>query len=100
MPEDEKENEIEEMRQGNKSTVAENILALKEFFSSEEIKIFVNGIMLVHKEYSWKNTIINMVFMIAAFACIGLLAYFKLVAEGTTGVLAGIIIGYFFKKND
>ncbi len=100
---DEKENEITDGKNNvneNKSTIAENILALKDFFSSEEMKIFVNGIIETYKKSSRSNILMNISFMVAAFACIGVLAYCELVPEGTTGVLAGIIIGYFFKKND
>lgn len=43
--------------------------------------------------------VFNLVFMLAAFGCIGIFAYFKLIPDATTGVLTGIIIRYFFKKN-
>ncbi len=89
------------------STQAENILAWKEILSSSESKDFCASILKGSAEFleqtkSVKTTqiFLNITLMLAAFLCIGLLSFYKLVPEGTTGVLSGIIIGYFFKKND
>jgi len=88
------------------STTAENILAWKELLSSKEAKDFVNTVLdkstaLFGQTPSAKviQTVANITLMVVAFGCVGALGYFKLVPEGTIGVLAGIIIGYFFKKN-
>ncbi len=99
---DKKDNEVkeEEAEKENKSTMAENILALKDFFAEKEVKASLIGIVETYKKSSQSNALINIFFMIAAFVCIGALAYCELMPKGTTGVLAGIIIGYFFKKND
>ena len=90
----------------NNSTTAENLKEWKELLSSLEAKEFVNSILerlaIMFGKTSGAvtlNIIGNLLLMITAFGCVGLLAYFKLVPDGTTGVLAGIIIGYFFKKN-
>lgn len=90
----------------NDSTTAENIKAWKELMSSNEAKEFMasfmeKAIILFGQTPGSKivNTITNVSLMVVAFICVGTLAYYKLVPEGTTGVLAGIIIGYFFKKN-
>lgn len=87
------------------STTAENITAWKELLSSPEAKEFVNSVLekaavLFGQTHGSKiiKTITNIALMMVAFGCIGYLAEHKLVSEGTTGVLAGIIIGYFFKK--
>ncbi len=96
-----KDNEVKEKAEKeNKSTMAENILALKDFFAEEEVKASLAWIVETYKKSSQSNVLINICFMIAAFVCIGALAYYELMPKGTTGVLAGIIIGYFFKKND
>jgi len=89
------------------STYADNILAWKELLGSNESKDFCTSLLesaaeLFGQTKSAKiiQTISNIAFMVSAFVCVGLLSYYKLVPEGTTGVLSGIIIGYFFKKND
>jgi hypothetical protein len=46
------------------------------------------------------QTLSNIILMVVAFVCVGFLSFYELVPKGTTGVLSGIIIGYFFKKND
>ena len=88
------------------STTAENVLAWKELLSSKEARDFVATVferstVLFGQTHSSNiiQTLTNLSFMVGAFACIGALAYFKLVPEGTIGALAGIVIGYFFKKN-
>lgn len=88
------------------STTAENILAWKELLGSKEAKEFVASSLekateLFGQTRSAKiiQTVSNIAYMLVAFGCVGALAYFKLVPEGTTGALVGIIIGYFFKKN-
>ena len=45
------------------------------------------------------STLADLAMMSVAFLCIGLLGWFHLVSDGTTGALAGMIVGYFFKKN-
>jgi len=87
------------------STTAENILAWKELLSSKEAKEFVDSLLrrstqLFGQTYSAKivNLCASVVLMLVAFVSIGALAYFKLIPEATTGVLAGIVIGYFFKR--
>ncbi len=88
------------------STTAENILAWKELLSSKEAKDFVASVLdksteLFGQTRSSKiiQILANLAYMVVAFGAVGALAYFKLVPEGTTGALVGIIIGYFFKKN-
>ena len=88
------------------STTAENILAWKELLSSKEAKEFIaivaeKSATLFGQTHSARiiQTLANLSFMLGAFACIGALGYFQLVPEGTIGALAGIVIGYFFKKN-
>lgn len=87
-------------------TTAENLMAWKTLLSSTEAKDFVLSVMegatvLFGQTASSKliNAITNLVLLVTAFICVGVLAYLKLVPDGTTGVLAGIIIGYFFKKS-
>lgn len=87
------------------STTAENILAYKELLSSKEAKEFVSVLMeksviLFGQTHGAKilNFTASFLLMISAFFAIGLLAWLKLIPESTTGVLAGIIIGYFFKE--
>jgi hypothetical protein len=88
------------------STTAENIRAWKELLSSSEAREFVKSVLekstgLFGQTPSVKivQTISNLVLMLAAFGCVGAMAYLKLVPDGTSGALAGIIIGYFFRKN-
>lgn len=101
MKEDKKENKAKEDEKNNDPIVTkDNIIELIKTATSEEVKIFFTGIMDASKKSSRSNIRINIAFMVLAFACIGMLAYLKLMPEGTTGVLAGIIIGHFFKKND
>ena len=102
MPDDIKDKEIT-----SDSTTAENLKAWKELLSSTEAKDFVASIMekatvLFGQTSNAKILAVatNITLMLTAFFCVGTLAYYKLVPEGTTGVLAGIIIGYFFKKNN
>lgn len=102
MPEMPNDNEIVE----DNSTTAENILAWKELLSSKEARDFVDSVLskstiLLGQTPGARalQTILSIFFMIVAFGCVGALAYLKLVPEGTTGVLAGIIIGFFFKRN-
>ncbi len=103
---DDLENENEDDVIEEDSTTAENIHAWRELLSSEEAKNFVDSFMEKAavifgrtKSAMVIQTITNIALMITAFFCVGVLAYLKLVPEGTTGVLSGIIIGYFFKKN-
>lgn len=88
------------------STTAENIQAWKELLSSSEAKEFAESFLdkctvLFGQTPSqkWVALVSQLSFMVVAFLAIGALAYTKLIPEGTTGVLAGIIIGYFFKRN-
>ncbi len=97
--------EMEEDEIISDSTTAENLTAWKELLSSPEAKDFVSLFMekatvLFGQTTSSKiiNTTTNIFLLVVAFACIGSLSYLKLIPEGTTGVLSGIIIGYFFKK--
>lgn len=87
------------------STTAENILAWKELLSSKEAKEFIDALLqrstqLFGQTHSAKiiNLCASVVLMIVAFISIGTLAYLKLIPDATTGVLAGIVIGYFFKR--
>ena len=89
------------------STTAENIHAWRELISSKEAKEFVTTAIkelavLFGQTAEMKrlNVYTNILVMSVAFACIGLLGYHKLISEGTTGALAGMIVGYFFKKNN
>lgn len=88
------------------STTAENIRAWKELLSSSEAKEFVASTMKELAILSGQTTgskVLNLtgtlLTMTVAFICIGLLGYYDLVTDGTTGALAGMIIGYFFKKS-
>lgn len=87
------------------STTAENILAWKELLSSKEAKEFIDVLLdrsaqLFGQTHSAKvvNLCASVVLMLVAFVSIGVFAYLKLIPEATTGVLAGIVIGYFFKR--
>jgi hypothetical protein len=87
------------------STTAENIHAWKELMSSPEAKNFVSATikeLTVLFGQTPGSKILNLtstlLLMIVSFSCIGLLGYYDLVTDGTTGALAGMIIGYFFKK--
>lgn len=89
------------------STTAENIHAWRELLSSREAKDFIDTLLDKSTVLLGQNptaritqTVLGMLFMMIAFGCVGALGYLKLVPEGTTGVLAGIIIGYFFKRHD
>jgi hypothetical protein len=89
------------------STQAENILAWKEILSSSESKDFCASILKGSAELFGQTkdakiiqTLSNIILMVVAFVCVGFLSFYELVPKGTTGVLSGIIIGYFFKKND
>jgi hypothetical protein len=89
------------------STKAEEILAWKELLSSSEAKEFTAQALEGAAKFFGQTksakalqASINILMMLTAFVCIGALALKDLVPPGTTGVLAGIIIGYFFKKND
>jgi len=100
------QNNPEETEVIEDSTTAENILAWKELLSSKEAKEFVASVFeksttLFGQTHSARiiQTLSNLALMVAAFACVGTLAYFKLVPEGTTGALVGMIVGFFFRKN-
>lgn len=91
----------------NTSTKAENLRAWKELMSSNEAKEFISIVLekstVLFGQTStarFTNTISNILLMVIAFLCVGALGFLGLVPEGTTGVLAGIIIGYFFKRNE
>ena len=91
----------------SESTKAENLRAWKELLSSEEAKGFVSEVLeksgiLFGQTPKAKliNTFTNIALMVAAFVCVGVLGIYELAPEGTVGILAGIIIGYFFKKSD
>lgn len=89
------------------STTAENIRAWKELLSSKESKEFVDSVLqratvLFGQTQSAKltNLVTSAALMLVAFGSIGTFAYLKLIPDSTTGVLAGIVIGYFFKRRN
>lgn len=89
------------------SDPAELVRAWKELLSSEEAANCIDKVMgrlavLMGKTPKTMNTenAWNLAFLLMAFTGVGVFAYLDLVPDGTTGVLAGIIIGYFFKRDD
>ncbi|MFP1681581.1 hypothetical protein ACLD0W_03665 [Alloalcanivorax sp. C16-1] len=89
------------------STTADNILAWKELLSSKEAKEFIDALLqrsaqLFGQTHTAKiiNLCASVLLMIVAFISIGGLAYLNLIPDATTGVLSGIVIGYFFKRGD
>ena len=88
-----------------KSTTAENLVAIKEIMVSSEAKEFTNDFfarLSVLFGATRTDKLINvgssLLLMIVAFGFVGAFAYYKLIPDGTAGVLSGIIVGYFFKK--
>ncbi|MGE4157693.1 MAG: hypothetical protein AB7F75_01195 [Planctomycetota bacterium] len=88
------------------STTADNLTAWLELMRNAEVKAFMESFLKhaanlfgntpeARKAKYWHNGIM----LILSFACIGTLAYMNLISDGTTGVLAGIIVGYYFKKD-
>lgn len=94
-------------KKDNASKSVGKISELKALLSSKEVKDSVISILAIsadlygHSPKAKKTqAMLNILLMVFAFGCVGTLAFLRLVPDGTTGVLAGIIIGYFFKKND
>jgi hypothetical protein len=92
---------------GPESTYAENVRAWKELMSSAEARQFVetffekaSALFGQTGKSIGAKTISSMSLMVTAFFCVGFFSWQGWVNEGTTGVLSGIIIGYFFKKQD
>ncbi len=84
----------------------EIIYAVKELLSSKEAKESVDSWLEKTAKLFGQTagskllvTFSSIAMMSIAFLCIGALGWFHLVSDGTTGALAGMIVGYFFKKN-
>lgn len=102
---EENKNEATPVEIPRTSTTAENLEALKSLLSCNEAKESVAEFITKAttlfgqtKEQKIYQTLSHIFLMVSAFICIGILGYLELLSDGTIGVLAGIIIGYFFKK--